>query len=115
MDKQNSQPHIVLFERDDDDDDIQGQHFISIELQLMMESSNLVTAIFNLLAAHYVLNLAYHPKAKDVLTFLQEKILGIPSSDEKTKTKQRLNPLSSCHVSGIVRYMNGHGEDGMEL
>ena len=61
VDKQNSQPHIVLFEGDDDDDDIQGQYFIWIELQLMMELSNLVTAIFNLLAAHYVLN---HPKAK---------------------------------------------------
>ena len=111
MDKHNSQPHIVLFEADDDEEDIQGQYFISIELQIMMESSNLVTAIFNLLAAHYVLNLAYHPKVKDLLTFLQEEVLGVPSSDDKGKAKQRLTALSSCHVSGITRYMSELQED----
>ena len=82
----------------------------SVEQQIMMESSNLVMAIFNLLAAHYVLNLAYHPKGKDLLTFLQEKVLGVPSSDEKSKAKQR---LTACHVSSITRYMNE--QEDMEL
>lgn len=108
VDRENSQPHIILFEVDDDDEDIQGQYFIAIEQNLMMETSNLITAIYNLLASHYVLNLAYHPKAKDLLTFLQEKVLGVPSSDDKSKTKQRLNPVSSSHVGGIVRYMEEH-------
>ena len=65
----------------------------------MMESSNPVTAIFNLLVSHYVFNLAYHPKAKDMLTFIQERMLGI-SSDTKVE-KKSINPLSSSHVSGI--------------
>ena len=93
-----------MFEADkDDDEDTRGQYFISIEQKLMLESSNLVTTIFNLLASHYVLNLAYHPKVKDLLTFLQEKVLQIPSSGDGTKHK--MNPLSSAHVSGISRFV----------
>ena len=93
MDQKNSQPHLVLFEaEDDEDEDVKGQYFVSIELQLMMEASNLVTAVFNLLASHYVLNLAYHPKVKDLLTFLQEKVLGVLSSGDGSKSKKVESP-----------------------
>ena len=37
-----------------------------------MESSNLVAAVFYLLSAHYIFNVQYHPKAKELLTFLRE-------------------------------------------
>jgi hypothetical protein len=60
----------VLFKDEAGDDDVTGQYFISIEQTTMMESSNPVTAMFNLLVSHYVFNLAYHPKAKDMLTFI---------------------------------------------
>ena len=90
-----NQPHIVLF--NEADDDVTGQYFISIEQTLMMESLNV---IFNLVF-HYVFNLAYHPKAKDMLTFIQERMLGI-SSDTKVE-KKSINPISSSHVSGIIR------------
>ena len=76
-----------------------GQYFMCIEQKLFMESSNLTTALFNLVASHYVFNLSYHPKANDMLTFLQEKVMGI-ASDGKQLTK----PSSLSHVSGIVRF-----------
>ena len=76
-----------------------GQYFISVEQKLFMESSNLTTALFNLVASHYIFNLAYHPKANYMLTVLQEKMMGI-ASDGKKLTK----PSSSSHVSGIVRF-----------
>lgn len=87
-----------MFKDEADDDDVTGQYFISIEQTLVMESSNPVTAVFNLLVSHYVFNLAYHPKAKDMLTFIQERMLGI-----KRAEKRSINPLSSSHVSGIIR------------
>ena len=59
----------------------------------MMESSNPVTAIFNLLVSHYVFD---HPKAEDMLMFIQERMLGI-DWDSKAE-KKNLNPLSSSHV-----------------
>ena len=35
------------------------------------ESSNIVAAIFHLLCAHYIFNVQYHPKERELLTFLQ--------------------------------------------
>ena len=60
-----------------------GEYFISIEQKLVMESPNLTTALFNLVASHYVFNLSYQPKANDMLTFLQEKVMGIVSDGKK--------------------------------
>ena len=92
-----------MFKDVTDDEDTTGQYFISIEQTIMMECSNPVTSIFNLVVSHYVFNLAYHPKAKDMLTFVQERILGIGSSESKSAGKKNINPLSSSHVSGIIR------------
>lgn len=44
VDKTNNQPHIVCFQ--DDEEELAGQYFISVEQTLMMESSNLVAALF---------------------------------------------------------------------
>lgn len=56
IDRLNSQPHIVHFKTEDDEDCLLQQYFICIEQQLMMESSNIVSAIFLCLAAHYIFN-----------------------------------------------------------
>lgn len=61
-----------------------------------------MTAVYNLVVSHYVFNLAYHLKAKDMLTFIQERMLGI-QSDARAEKKRSINPLSSSHVSGIIR------------
>ena len=73
----------------------------------MLESSNLVSAIFLCLAAHYIFNIQYHPKAKDVWEFVQENVLNISSKGSKKR-----NATSSTHFSGIIR-MHGsiHGAD----
>ena len=64
----------------------------------MLESSNLVSAIFLALAAHYVVNLQYHVKTGDMWLFLQERVLKVPS---KPGTKR--NPSTSSHFAGISR------------
>ena len=107
-DKRNNQPHIVLFQDELEDEDLVAckQYFISVEQKLFMESSNLITALLNLVASHYILNLAYHLKTNDMLTFLQEEVMDI-ASDGKKLTK----PSSSVHVSGIVRYYKAGSTD----
>ena len=74
------------------------QYFIAIEQKLLLESTSLITALFNLVASHYVFNLAYHPRAHDLLAFLQEKVMGIAGDGRRKK------PSSSSHVSGIARF-----------
>ena len=89
----NPQPYIVKFEDQMDDDVV--QYFIAVEGELILESKNLPSYIFNLIAAHYVFNLEYHLKSKDVLTFIQEKIVKLPS------TANRKSPLTVSHISGL--------------
>ena len=42
-----------------------------------MQARNMTNAVFLLLAVHYVFNIEYHPKVKDVLRFIQEQMLGL--------------------------------------
>ena len=58
------------------DDEVQ-QFFISIEKTLTMESSNFISALYFLLAAHYIFNMSYHQKAKDILSLLQVKVANL--------------------------------------
>lgn len=88
--KDNNQPHIVIFTNDEADD---AQYFIAIEKMLVMESSNVTAAVFYLMAAHYVLNLGFHPKARDLFTFMQEKVLGLPSK------KKNESPVILTHTA----------------
>ncbi len=64
----------------------------------MIETSNIVAAIFFCVAAHYVFNLTYHRKSGDVWLFVQEKVLNLPS-----KPGVKRNPSSTSHFSGISR------------
>ena len=100
MEKANNQPHIVAF-RDEDEDNIMQQYFICVEQELMLESSNVLASIFFCVIAHYIFNLTYHRKTGEVWSFVQEKILALPS-----KTGVRRNPSSSSHFSGIQRYFD---------
>ena len=77
------------------EDDVTRQFFIAVE-HLLIEMSNIVGAIFYLLAAHCVFNVAYHNKAKDVLLFLQSKVFNLPCTDGKKSA------TSIAHTSGIV-------------
>ena len=81
----------------DDSEDLAAQYFIAVEQKLMMESSNIFSAVYYVIAAHYIFNLSYHSKANFVLLFLQEKILGLQSPSVK-------RTLSiSTHFTGITR------------
>ena len=103
--KENNQPHIVLF-KDDDDEGVTNQYFISIEQQLMLESSNVVSAVFLCVASHYIFNLSYHRKSGKIWLFIQEKILRLQS-----KLGLKRHPSTVCHFSGIQRVFDTQ-EDG---
>ena len=91
--KNNQQPHIVVFK---DEDDELNQYFVSVEQELMLESGNLTAAIFYCLSPHYIFNLTYHKKSGDVWLFVQERVLGLPP-----KARVKHLPSSIVHFSGI--------------
>ena len=82
-----------------DEDDEATQYFVALEDELMLEASNVVSALFLCLVAHYIFNLKYHKKAAEILCFLQEKVAQLPSSSKSVKR----TPSVTSHVSGITR------------
>ena len=68
----------------DADPDIPSRYFIAIEHIKIVECSSIHSSLFNVLAIHYVFNLEYHGKAKDILLFLQQKVMGIADQSRKT-------------------------------
>ena len=68
----------------------------------MLNCAELSTAIFVLLAAHYVFNLSYNTEAADFFVFLQEKIAGIPSRSEHKSRKDK-STVAVIHTNGITR------------
>ena len=84
------------------------QYFIAVEQTLMLECRDIATALFLLLASHYVFNLSYHTKCTDFLIFIQEKVAKIPSvtsadSDSKHKKRKEKSPVALSHTNGIAR------------
>ena len=59
------------------------QVFIAIEKQLMHECTNFTSAVFTLMAVHYVFNINYHSSVKDVLTYIKENILKLKDTSFK--------------------------------
>lgn len=92
-----------------DDEECQDQLFIVVERELMLETSNIVSALFNLVAVHYVFNLDYNVKAKDLFRFLQEKVLTLKPTDTSKKSI-----TISSHTAGITRYYQAEIECNMQ-
>ena len=68
---------VILQDEDEYEYDL-IQCFIATEQKLILECGSVVNAIFNLVACHYVFNLEYCTKVKELQLFLQQKVLGIP-------------------------------------
>ena len=81
IDSNNNHPHIVrLF---DTDSDIQAEYFVIIEQEVTVQCRSITNAVFALFAVHYVFNIEYHAKVKDVLYFIQDVVLGCPDTNFK--------------------------------
>lgn len=91
----NNHPHIVKFV--DSSNDIPPQYFIAIEQQLLLECKSLESAIFILVASHYVFNIEYHSMVKDVFCFLEEKVFGFADTSVK-KSSIYLSESSSIDL-----------------
>lgn len=81
IDAANNQPHIVRFV--DASGDIPPSYFIAVEQELLLECRNIQSAVFLMLAVYYVFNIEYCTKVKDVLYFIQDRILGFPDHSIK--------------------------------
>lgn len=58
----------------DSEDSTSNEYFIMIEQDLLLKTARFDEALFLLLAVHYVFDLQYDVKVKEILTFLQEYV-----------------------------------------
>ena len=85
------------------------QYFIALEQTLILECKDIVTVLFLLLAAHYIINLSYHAK---VHKLLQEKVAEFPSDEVTKKIK---SPIATSYIQGIssvYKSMKSQDNDG---
>ena len=91
-------PNLITISHTVHDD--YNQYYIAVERECYMETTDVASALFCLIASHYVFNLSYHPKFFEILRFIQEKVLDIPS--DKTAAKVSKSTVSQSHVNGIT-------------
>ena len=84
----------------DSDSDISPQIFVAIEGHFLIECGNLPSAIYTMIAAHYIFDIQYNPHVHDIHLFIQEQVLGILDPLEKKSAVYR-NVVSgiSCHLN----------------
>ena len=88
----NNQPHIVVIQQDEYE-----QYFVAVKQRIMMDTTDVATAVFLMLGSHYIFNLNYHQKVNDLMTFIQEKVAGIPSEGYHKVT----SAVATTHIVGI--------------
>ena len=89
--------------------DLPPQYFIAVEQQVLLECKSLERAIFVMVGSHYVFNIEYHSKVKDVFYFLQEKVLGFTeTSFKKSSIYLSVSSLIDMYLEGCIisKYFN---------
>ena len=69
---------------------------IAVEQSLILDCTEVSTALFLLLATHYVFNPSYQGKAEEFLMFIQEKVAKI-ASDKHTKRRPVVTEINSIY------------------
>ena len=69
--------------------DIPPSHFIAVEQDLLLECRNIQSAVFIMLATYYVFNIEYCVKVKDVLCYVQDRVIGFPDQSIKQSSVYR--------------------------
>ena len=69
--------------------DISTIYFIAVEKRLLLECRNIESALFLMLATYYTLHIEYSAKVKDVLYYIQERVLCFPDQSVKQSSVDR--------------------------
>ena len=65
---------------------------------LILKCDNIASVIYFLLASHYVFNVDYHTKIKDLMNFIARKVGTLTISK-----KFQYSPNAGTHATGICR------------
>ncbi len=77
---QKSAPRFCCFEGQDAD-----QFFVFVDNQVLTQANSFSTALLTWFGSHYLLNLEYSQKIKEVALFFQEFVCALPATNSESK------------------------------
>jgi len=84
----------------DVDPEVPTKYFIAVEQEPIVECRSILSAMFNLVALHYIFNIQYHPRVRDVLFLLQEKVLQVEDPTfKKSAIYSNISSAMQCYLS----------------
>lgn len=75
IDDTNNQPHLIMVHPDSE---LPTQIFVVVEQNILQQCKSLRMGIFVMLANHFIFNSEYNSRVKEVMYFLQEKVMLLP-------------------------------------
>ena len=98
IDKDTNQPHLVRVVAVDDEE-LPIQYFIVIEQVVHLEVSSIVKSIFLLLAFHYVYDIQYNHRLKDLFLLFEDKLLAMSTTScKKSPTYLNVSSSIACYL-----------------
>lgn len=92
LDKATNQPHLLLLS----DEDLPPQYLIAVEQVVHTEVRDLDKAIYILLVLHYIYDIEYNPRLKDLF---EDKIIGLATpSSKKTSIYANVTSAIQCYI-----------------
>ena len=79
VDRNTNQPQLIMLV----EEDLQTQFFVAVEQIPQIEVTDLLKGLFVLFALHYIFDLEYNPRLKDFYSFVEDKLLRLPSQSCK--------------------------------
>ena len=84
MDDLNSFPYIVRMY--DGDPEVMTSYVVIVEQEVLAKWRDLTTALYVTFSIHYVFNISYQTRVKELFRFLQEVIMEIVDTEKKSAT-----------------------------
>ncbi len=75
-----NQPHLVKLV----DEDLPSQYYIAVEQSIQLEVASVMKGVLLLLSLHYVYDIKYNERIKDLYKYFECKLLNMTSSSKDT-------------------------------
>ena len=96
IDSSTNQPHMIMIT----EEDLPTQFFIVVEQIPQIEVSHFFKGIYILLSLHYIFDMEYNPRLRDLYLFFEDKLLGLTTpSCKTTATYSGVTSAIGCYIT----------------
>ena len=96
LDDSNSFPYTVRLY--DGDSEVASTYAVIVEGDTLTKCRDLTTALYVTFAAHYIFDISYHVRVKELFRFFQEVVMEIVDSEKKSAAFSSF----CCAITGLA-------------